>query len=134
LDDPLAHIDRYLASFRAAPLDSALRFAGGLAGYFGYDTVRYVEGRLRGGAKPDPLGLPEIRLLLSEELAVVDNLSGKLHLIVYADPAEAGAYARASRRLQELRAQLRRTVELPPHAPDGAHEAARSNIGEEAFY
>src|SRR5206468_2520632 len=124
----------YMKRFKAAPLQPALRFAGGLVGYFGYDTVRYIEPRLRTAAKPDPIGLPDVRLLLSEELAVVDNLSGKLHLIVYADPAEAGAYARASRRLQELRAQLRRTVELPPHAPDGAHEAARSNIGEEAFY
>jgi anthranilate synthase component 1 len=111
-----------------------LRFAGGLAGYFAYDTVRYVEPRLRTAPKPDPIGLPDVRLLLSEELAVVDNLSGKLHLIVYADPAEAGAYARASRRLQELRAQLRRSVDLPPHRSGGAQEAPRSNIGEEAFY
>src|SRR6185295_19863903 len=86
-DDPLAFIDAYLASFRAAPLRAGPRFAGGLAGYFGYEAVRYVEPRLRRAPKPDPLGLPDVRLLLSEELAVVDNLSGKLHLIVYADPA-----------------------------------------------
>src|SRR5947208_414641 len=83
--DPLQYIDEYLASFRTAPSAFSLRFAGGLAGYFGYDTVRYIERKLRGRPKPDPLGLPEIRLLLSDELAVVDNLSGKLHLIVYAD-------------------------------------------------
>ena len=74
--DPLAFVDRYLASFRAAPPGGQLRFGGGLAGYFGYDTVRYIERRLGDTRKPDPLGLPEIRLLLSEELAVVDNLSG----------------------------------------------------------
>src|SRR4051812_14492363 len=45
LDDPLEYVDRYLAGFRAAPLNSGLRFTGGLAGYFGYDTVRYVEKR-----------------------------------------------------------------------------------------
>jgi anthranilate synthase component 1 len=133
-DDPLEFIDGYLASFKAAPLASGLRFAGGLAGYFGYDTVRYVEPRLGRAAKPDPLGLPDIRLLLSEELAVVDNLSGKLHLIVYADPAQPGAHARAERRLQELRAQLRRPADLPPHAPRPALEAPRSNVGEQAFY
>src|SRR6478752_3795546 len=109
--DPLAFVDRYLASFKAVPPAGALRFAGGLAGYFSYDTVRYVEKRLdRAERKPDSIGLPEIRLLLSEELAVVDNLSGKLHLIVYADPSQPDAYARAQARLQELRAQLRTKV------------------------
>ncbi len=132
--DPLEYIDGYMKSFRAAPIGPKLRFSGGLAGYFGYDTVRYIETRLRGATKPDPLGLPEIRLLLSEELAVVDNLSGKLHLIVYADPGTPGAYAKGTRRLQELRTQLRRPAELPPHSPGGALEAPTSNIGEVAFY
>src|SRR3954463_3116188 len=79
VEDPLVFVDEYLAGFRAAPVSPQLRFAGGLAGYFGYDTVRYVEPRLRTAAKPDPIGMPDVRLLLSEELAVVDNLSGKLH-------------------------------------------------------
>ena len=134
LDDPLDFIDAYLRSFRAAPPIATLRFGGGLAGYFGYDTVRYIEGRLRRPAKPDPLGRPEIRLLLSEELAVVDNLSGKLHLIVYADPAQEGAHAQATRRLQELRAQLRKPAQLPPHRPRATLEAPRSNITERAFH
>src|SRR5260221_59531 len=132
--DPLEHVDEYLRSFRAAPVGPALRFAGGLAGYFGYDTVRCIEKRLGRNDKPDPLGLPEIRLLLSEELAVVDNLSGKLHLIVYADPAVSGAYARAMRRLQELRGLLRTRAELPAHSRGAPQAAPRSNIGERAFY
>jgi anthranilate synthase component 1 len=134
VDDPLAHIDGYLRSFRAAPFASGLRFAGGLAGYFGYETVRYVEPRLGHSTKPDPLGLPDIRLLLSDELAVVDNLSGKLHLIVYADPAEPGAHRRSLARLQELRAQLRKPAGLPPHDAGARLPPARSNISEEAFY
>jgi anthranilate synthase component 1 len=132
--DPLAFIDRYLASFRAAPPAPHLRFAGGLAGYFGYDTVRYVERRLAHSDKPDPLGLPEIRLLLSEELAVVDNLSGKLHLVVYADPSAPDAYESGQERLATLRAALRSPSRLPSHEPAGALEAPRSNIGEHAFY
>src|SRR5471032_3000888 len=134
VDDPLEFIDEYLRSFRAAPPDPALRFAGGLAGYFGYDTVRYIEGLLKRAAKPDPLCLPDIRLLLSEELAVVDNLSGKLHLIVYADPAKPDAYRRAMRRLHELRVQLRKPAELPAHEQRSTLDAPRSNIGEGAFY
>jgi anthranilate synthase component 1 len=133
--DPLAEVDAYLASFRAAPLASSqLRFAGGLAGYFAYDTVRYIEPRLRTNPKPDPLGLPEIRLLLSDELAVVDNLSGKLHLIVYADPSVPDAYRTAMARLDALRVRLRDTVELPAHPPQPEREAPRSNIGEDAFH
>src|SRR5512141_929685 len=134
VDYPLAHIDEYLRSFRAAPLASGLRFAGGLAGYFGYETVRYVEPRLQRSAKPDPLGLPEIRLLLSDELAVVDNLSGKLHLIVYADPAVPDAYAEGQKRLQQLRAALRERAALPVHEPVDSMPEAKSNIGEKAFY
>ena len=133
-DDPLARIDEYLASFRAAPLTSSLRFAGGVAGYFGYDTVRYIERRMAKSAKPDPIGLPEIRLLLSDELAVVDNLSGKLHLIVYVDPETPDAYAQGQRRLQELRRALREGAVLPPHEASGAKPEAKSNIGDKVFY
>jgi anthranilate synthase component I len=133
-EDPLDYIDRYLASFRAAPLASSLRFSGGVAGYFGYDTVRHIESRLARSLKPDPLGLPEIRLLLSDELAVVDNLSGKLHLIVYAEPARPRAYAEAMARLQALRARLRDTAQLPEHTAGRPIAAPRSNIGEQAFY
>jgi len=133
-EDPLAFIDAYLASFRAAPMRSGPRFAGGVAGYFGYEAVRYVEPRLRRAAKPDPLGLPDIRLLLTEELAVVDNLSGKLYLIVYADPGEPQAHARALARLEELRRQLRKPAELPAHEREPSLGAPKSNIGDTAFY
>ena len=132
--DPLPFIDAYLAAFRAAPMRSGPRFAGGVAGYFGYEAVRYVEPRLRRAAKPDPLGLPDIRLLLTEELAVVDNLSGKLYLIVYADPAQPQAHARALARLEELRAQLRKPAALPPHAHEPSLAAPQSNTGDESFY
>ncbi|HWH40662.1 MAG TPA: chorismate-binding protein, partial [Usitatibacter sp.] len=133
-DDPLARIDAWLASFRAAPLASSLRFSGGVAGYFGYDTVRYIERRVARVDKPDPIGLPEVRLLLSEELAVVDNLAGKLHLIVYVDPRDGDAYARGQQRLQELRVALRRQAALPPHEPGGEKAQAKSNIGDAVFF
>ncbi len=132
--DPLAFIDEYLRKVAAAPLASGLRFTGGLAGYFSYDTVRYIEPRLAQDRRPDTIGLPDIRLLLSDELAVVDNLSGKIHLIVYADAREPGAYGRAHERLEALRRRLRGSAALPPHVRVEAPAAPRSNIGEEAFY
>jgi anthranilate synthase component 1 len=133
-EDPLAFVDEYLRRLAAAPLASGLRFTGGLAGYFSYDIARYIEPKLAHDARPDPIGLPDVRLLLSEELAVVDNLSGKVHLIVYADPREPGAYARARSRLEVLRGRLRGAASLPGHVPAQEAGPPRSNIGEEAFY
>src|SRR5262245_36676343 len=78
--DPFEYVRAYLARERVAPVPAALRFGGGLVGYFGYETVRHVEPRALGGAKPDPLGNPDMLLLVSDQLAVVDNVLGKLYL------------------------------------------------------
>jgi anthranilate synthase component 1 len=131
--DPLAFVGDYLQRFRAAPLDGLPRFAGGLVGYFGYDTVRYVEPKLaRKPEKPDPIGTPDIVLLQSEEIAIVDNLAGKLYLVVYADPRNPLAYAHGRQRLEELLAALRRPVDIPAHGPTVAHQA-QSGFGEASF-
>ena len=130
--DPLAFVETYLERFKAAPRQGLPRFCGGLVGYFGYDTVRYIEGRLARAVKSDSLHTPDILLLLSEELAVVDNLSGKLYLIVYADPFEQDAYARAHTRLHQLSQQLRKPVAAPMQVPLAPAEAV-SEFGEAAF-
>jgi anthranilate synthase component 1 len=111
--NPLDFIADFQSRFKVALRPGMPRFCGGLAGYFGYDTVRYIEKRLANSAPRDDLGLPEIQLLVTEELAVIDNLSGKLYLIIYADPTHAEAYSRARQRLNDLRAMLRRTVDAP---------------------
>jgi anthranilate synthase component 1 len=115
---PLDFIEAFYARFKVALPAGMPRFCGGLAGYFGYDAARYIEPKLMASAqrhpKPDPLDLPDILLLLSEELAVIDNLSGRLYLIVYADPAQPEAYGRARSRLQTLREHLRYSVTAPP--------------------
>ena len=90
------------------------RFCGGLAGYFGYDAVRFMEPRLAATHKPGGLDTPDILLLQTEELAVIDNLSGRLYLIVYADPTRPEAYFKAKRRLTELGDKLRYSVTAPP--------------------
>jgi anthranilate synthase component 1 len=111
--DPLRFIERYVGQFRVALRSGLPKFCGGLAGYFGYDTVRLFEHRLA-NTPPDELGLPDIQLLLTEELAVVDNLSGRTYLIVYADPHQAEGYQRGRARLRDLKGRLLRHVE-PPH-------------------
>src|SRR5579862_1238685 len=84
--DPFEYLRGYLARQKVAPVPAALRFGGGLVGYFGYETVRHVEPTALKGGKPDVLGTPDMLLLVSDELAVMDNVLGKLYLVVYADP------------------------------------------------
>jgi len=131
-DNPLHFIQQYQSRFKVAPLSGLPRFTGGLAGYFGYDTVRYIEPRLAKTQKDDVLGTPDILLMLTEQLAVVDNLSGKLTFIVYADPEQPNAYQLAIQRLDSLQRALRQPVKIPD-APQFPREEAKSEFGEEAF-
>jgi anthranilate synthase component 1 len=112
--NPLDFIATYQQRFKVALRPGLPRFCGGLAGYFGYDAVRYIEPRLAGTHKPGGIDTPDILLLQTEELAVIDNLSGRLYLIVYADPAQPEAYFRGKQRLSELAAKLRYSVTVPP--------------------
>ncbi|HEY8607017.1 MAG TPA: anthranilate synthase component I [Noviherbaspirillum sp.] len=111
--NPLEFITAFQARYKAAIRPGMPRFCGGLAGYFGYDAVRHIEKRLADSTPRDDLGLPDIQLLVTEELAVIDNLSGKLYLIVYVDPASPEAYSKGRQRLKDLRAMLRRAVDVP---------------------
>lgn len=132
-EDPLEFVESFQQRYRAAPISTPLRFFGGLVGYFGYDAVRYIEPRLAQTGKTDTLGTPDILLMVSGELAVVDNLSGKLYLIVYADPGEENAYEKASERLDELKRSLRTAVGVPEYKPSHPCPEPVSEIGEKAF-
>ncbi|MGI4816116.1 MAG: anthranilate synthase component I [Janthinobacterium lividum] len=125
IGDPLEFIEAFQKRFKVAQRPGLPRFCGGLAGYFGYDTVRYIEKRLGAPSAPDDLGMPEIQLLLTEELAVIDNLAGKLYLIVYVDPRAPEAYARARQRLRALRARLRSPVQSPVTGPSMRTDTVR---------
>lgn len=114
VSDPLAFVAAYRERFKVAPLQGLPRFCGGLAGYFGYDIVRYIEPRLAQGWKDNDTGIPDILLLLTTELVVIDNLSGQLHLIVYAESQQPQAFAQARARLEQLHQQLRQPAVLPP--------------------
>ena len=119
--DPLAFAEGYLARFKVALTPELPRFCGGLAGYFGYDTVRHIEPRLAtetAKQKLDPIGVPDIVLLLTEQLAVIDNLAGHLYLVVYADPTVSGqtldqSFDRAMAALDQLESKLVAPVVAP---------------------
>jgi len=124
--NPLDFIADYQKRFKVALVPGLPRFCGGLAGYFGYDAVRYIEKKLEASCPPDTLGTPDIMLLQCEEVAVIDNLSGRLYFIVYANPAEAEAYSKAKRRMRQLKDQLRYSVSAPQIKGGDSHPAERS--------
>ena len=116
VEDPLQWISDYQAQFKVYEDKNLPRFTGGLVGYFGYETIAYIEKRLAKSNKSDPLQTPDILLMVSEEVVVFDNLSGKLFIIVQVDiDGEVEAIDQAIRnsklRLQQIADGLRN--ELP---------------------
>ncbi len=125
--NPLDHVAAFKERFRAAPRPGLPRFTGGLAGYFGYDVARHIEPRLvaTAPAADDGFDVPDLLLLLTEEVVVVDNLAGKIYVVVYADPTQPEAHGRARARLRELRDRLRRPVDVPYSQPSMRTDAHR---------
>jgi len=123
--NPLDFIAAYQKRFKVALRPGLPRFCGGLAGYFGYDAVRFIEPRLAKTTKTGGIDTPDILLLQCEELAVIDNLSGRLYLIVYANPAEPEAFSRAKRRLNELGDKLTYSVTAPAVRRGPSHGVER---------
>ncbi|HEX4895462.1 MAG TPA: anthranilate synthase component I [Solimonas sp.] len=135
VSDPFAWLRAYAARYRVRPEPGLPRFSGGLVGYFGYDCVRYFEPRLAGTGKPDPIGTPDVLLMLADELVVFDSLRATLTLVTHADPDDAADVARARSRLDEIEALLARpTPQRPaPLATDESPLPFVSCFGEEPF-
>jgi len=112
-EDPLEEIAALRRQYRVPDIEGVPRFSGGLVGYFAYDTIRYIEPRLGRNSKPDPIGAPDILLMLSEELVVFDNLRGRSFVIVYADTETENGFECASDRAEEIVQQLARGLDKP---------------------
>jgi len=118
--DPLAFIEAFQARYRVPEVEGLPKFTGGLVGYFGYDTVRYIEPRLANCPNPDQMDTPDILLMLSDEVVVFDNLSGKLYVVVHVDPAEPAALERGQTRLRQLVQLLDQPVKRPEYTAPAA--------------
>ncbi len=129
--DPLAWIEQFQQRFKVPEIEHVARFTGGLVGYFGYDTVRYIEPRLAGAQHPDPLGTPDILLMVSDEVVVFDNLQNKLYLICHADPAQHNALQQTQKRLDELVAKLHTPLEA--NVGELLDAQAASHVAEKDF-
>jgi len=126
VEDPLGYVEQFRAGFKVPELEGLPRFYGGLVGYFGYDTVSHIEPRLRNPAKPDPLGTPDILLMVSDEVVVFDNLSGRMFIVVHADIEAGQTLADAQARISELHAAMQ--VGAPRHAPDSVRRISESDF------
>ena len=137
--DPLREIELYQQQFRSAPAPELPVFHGGLVGYFGYDTVRYSEPRLSATCPPDELGLPDIQLMLAEEVLIFDNLRGTLTLVINADASQHDAYEIAVMRLDALEDALATAqatfhgIDLNPVASDGDDSAIRYRTSQSEY-
>ena len=114
VDDPLSWIAGFQARYKVHEYPNLPRFTGGLVGYFGYETIAYIESRLDHEEKPDPLATPDILLMVSDEVIVFDNLSGKLYIIVHVDPHQPDALVDGEKRLREIEHGLARPVPAAP--------------------
>ena len=126
VEDPLAFIEEYRARFQVPEVEGLPRFYGGLVGYFGYDTIAYIEPRLRNPEKPDPLGTADILLMVSDEVVVFDNLSGRMFIVVHADVEAGQTFADAQARISELHAAMQ--TGAPRHAPASVRTVNESDF------
>jgi anthranilate synthase component I len=113
VDDPLEYVRQFKAQYRMPQTPGLPRFTGGLVGYFGYETVRFMEPKLAGVHKPDAIGAPDMVLMVSDEVVVFDNLSGKLYVVIHVNPAIPDAYRKANDRLDELVARMGHGIPPP---------------------
>ncbi|MBD3610826.1 MAG: chorismate-binding protein, partial [Hydrogenovibrio crunogenus] len=136
-EDPLAWIEAFQARFKVFPQPGLPAFTGGLVGYFGYDTIRYVESRLQASEpEKDDIHAPDIQLLVSEEIVVFDNLSGQVHVIVHADLSQKKAYSKAEARVAEIAEMIQQPMSVPNDLPKETiltEQDFVSSFGEEAF-
>ena len=129
-DDPLKFIEEYLDFFKVAEAECLPKFHGGLVGYFGYDTIRYIEPKLAACPNPDKHETPDILLMLSDKLVVFDNLSSRMFLIVHVEPSQKDAWQQGQRQLDELELKLK-SVRLEDNPTVSEHAVSEQDFTSE---
>lgn len=119
--DPLSWIENFRERYKMPEVEELPRFTGGLVGYFSYDTVRYIEPRLASTSNPDTLGTPDVVLMVSDEVVVFDNLSGKLYVVIHVNPEINDAFNKAQQRLDELVSKLAQATPVQTHKQSSQH-------------
>jgi len=133
--DPYAALTEYLGRFRVAEVGELPPFAGGAVGFFGYDLVRTVEPL--GEPNPDPLGLPDMALMVTDVILAFDHLRHELTILACAFAEDDGgidaAYERAAETIADVRRRLRGPVPAPKRPQVGEVPRFESNMTREEF-
>ena len=133
--DPYAAVAARMAEFRPAPVEGLPPFVGGAVGFFGYDLVRTVEPL--GSPNPDPLGLPDLALMVTDAMLVFDHLNHELTILACAFADDEGgidaAYERAAATIAEMRERLRGPVPAPATATLAEPPEFVSNMERQEF-
>ena len=112
-DAPLDWVRNYALTFNIPDIEGLPRFSGGLVGYFGYETIHYIEPKVAQNSqqnkKEDPIGSPDVLLMISEEVLVFDNVNNQLMIVTHVDPTHDNAYQNGLERLEELSDKLSTT-------------------------
>ena len=116
-DDPLSFIEGFKARYKVPDLPDLPRFFGGLVGYFGYDTIRFVETRLRGSEPPDPVGTPDMVLMVSNDVIIYDNVTSRMKIISLVDPSAPDAYQKTKLKLSKISNKLSEPHNLNLNTP-----------------
>ena len=113
VENPLESIRDLQAVYRVAPQDGLPDMIGGLVGYFAYEIVAQIEPRLDLPEHPDDLDTPEILLMVSTEVLVFDNLSGRIFIVTLASLEDTDAFTRAQTKLDEIVIKLGSSFAAP---------------------
>ncbi|MEX2488871.1 MAG: anthranilate synthase component I [Pseudomonadales bacterium] len=136
-EDPLAYIEEFQREYRYPPIPDLPIYTGGLVGYFGYDTVRYVEKRIRDSEPAESLDTPDILLMVSNDVMVFDSVKGQIHLITHVNPDDHASYDKAQARLDEMFESMQTNVSAevrnPASGPAIHEEDFSSSYGEDRF-
>ncbi len=106
-DNVLDELREIKSEYKVPKIAELPAFNGGLVGYLGYEIIEHIEDKLKGKAPKDELNIPDVNLMVAEEIAVFDNLAGKVWIIIHANPEDDMAYAKGQKRLDELTHRLR---------------------------
>jgi anthranilate synthase component I len=134
--DPYVAVADYLGRYEIAEAEQLPPFAGGAVGFFGYDLVRTVETKL-GPPNPDPIGLPEMALMVTDVLLAFDHQRHELTVIANAFVDDEGgvdaAYERAAEAIAQVRERLRSSVPVAQVPPRPHQIEFSSNMSREQF-
>ncbi len=127
VENALDDIRQLQAQYKVAEYDGLPEMIGGLVGYFGYETVAYIEAKLDFEHKQDDIGAPDILLMESMEVLVFDNLAGRIFMVSVADITNPNAYQDAQSKLEQTQARLRDSFAAPETV------ATQSGVDEEDY-